>query len=59
MTARDAALAQFQRLKEEALRTDPVTDEDRLQYRILDARQRARDEARRNHSPQLDLAEAA
>lgn len=56
---RAAVMAQFERLRSEALRTDPVTDEDRREYRILDARQRARDDARRNRSPQLALQEAA
>lgn len=60
MSARADTIARFARLKAEALSTEPVTEEDRRLYRTLDARQRARDEARRAEpSPQLQLPEAA
>jgi hypothetical protein len=60
MSTRTDTIARFARLKAEALSTEPVTEEDRRLYRTLDARQRARDEARRAEpSPQMQLPEAA
>lgn len=59
--SRHAAVAErLRQLAQEARSTVPVTEEDRLEHRILVARQRARDEAKRaDSSPQLDLLEAA
>lgn len=59
MSNRDAVIARFERLRAECLASDPVTDEDREEHRRLCARQRARDDAKRQTSPQLQLPEAA
>ena len=59
MTARARALIEFERLRAECLSAEPVTDDDRREYQRLIARQRARDEARSQPSPQLDLEQAA
>lgn len=60
MKPRSEVIERLRQCAEEARSTADVTDEDRREYRILDARQRARDDARRAApSPQLELPEAA
>lgn len=59
MRARADVIERLRRCAAEARSADPVTDEDRLEYRLLDARKRARDDARREASPQLELPEVA
>lgn len=59
MTGRARTLIQFERLKAQCLRDEPLTDEDRREHQILIARQRARDELRRMPVPQLELENVA
>lgn len=59
MSRRDeVVLDRFRQLQAECLRGE-TTDEDRREHRINVARQRARDDAERQPSPQLPLEQAA